>query len=81
MEIILNYLGNHMDLLKTSRGVRVRVMPREKDLTSLCWLCENKKGPQAEECEQPRSGKGQRTDSILDLPEERQFANTLILAH
>ena len=70
-----------MDLLKTNRGVRVRVMPCEKDLTSRYWLCKNKKGPQAEECGQPRNAKGQRIDSILDLPEERQFANTLILAH
>ena len=45
------------------------------------WLCKNKKGPQAEECGQPRNAKGQRIDSILDLSEERQFANTLILAH
>ena len=56
-------------------------MPCEKELTSWYWLCKNKKGPQAEECGQPRNGRGQRTDSILDLPEERQFANTLILAH
>ena len=84
-EMITDYLGRHNVITRViwakegDRRVSVRGMHHEKDSTSHCCLWRWKR-PGAEECGQPRNGRGQRTDSILDLPEERQFANTLILA-
>lgn len=46
-----------LNVEEEGRRVSVRVMQCEKDLNSQCWLRENKKGSQAKEHGQPRTGK------------------------